>query len=368
MIKKYLSIAVFTILASFLFIMTAQADVSVTTDLSDDPEVEIFIEKLQINTPEKNWSIKKYKFVRERYFYLAEPVFDEGDELTEIVKGYYYSSNTDMFEVVISENVIVNSDYYEDTYVRFIVKQVHKTEPDSKWLLKKTLYPDDTYWFDAVRFFDVEEEIPDVFKGYHYPPLAKVIIGRASGDDGETETDTEEITLFTDVLNPEASYYNAVYWAVEQGIASGSETVFGVNDSCTRGEILVYLWKAAGMPSASNPKNIFKDVSEGSEYYDAIVWACSEGIAKGYNDGTFRPNNTCTRGQFVTFLWRMRGSRKPQSSSVKFRDVTKSNPYYKAILWATEEGLTKGFTDGTFRSGQKCSKGQCMTFLYRLFG
>ena len=102
-------------------------------------------------------------------------------------------------------------------------------------------------------------------------------------------------------------------------------------------------------------------------YYTAIYWAAGKGITKGYNDGTFGINKSCTRGEAVMFIWRMAGKPAPKSASKSpFKDVPTSHTFYKAILWASQKGVTKGFEDGTFGINKNCSRGQIVTFLYRI--
>lgn len=112
----------------------------------------------------------------------------------------------------------------------------------------------------------------------------------------------------------------------------------------------------------------FSDVSKDSYYYDAVLWTRDNGITGGYNDGTFRPGATCTRGQAVTFLWRAKGCPEPKTTANPFVDVSASSPYYKAILWAAENGITGGTSANTFSPGDTCSAAHVVTFLWRAEG
>jgi len=167
------------------------------------------------------------------------------------------------------------------------------------------------------------------------------------------------------------NFQKAVYWAVDQGIAagySGDKTgTFGVSDDITRGQVVLFLWRAAGQPKAKDLKSqTFSDVKTSSAFYKAIQWAVEEGIVGGYKDGTFRPSDNCTRGQIAMFLWRYDGKKAPAGKTQTFTDVPTSSNFYKAIQWAAEEGITAGYKDGTFGINKSCTRGHCVTFLYRL--
>jgi hypothetical protein len=162
-------------------------------------------------------------------------------------------------------------------------------------------------------------------------------------------------------------YYDAILWAYENGVAAGkADGTFGINDPCTRAQIVTFLWRAAGEPIAKNAVNPFSDVSAKSPYYNAILWAVENGITAGTTATTFSPNAPCTRAQIVTFLWRYEN--KPIVSTLaKFDDVSESSVYYNAIMWAVETGITSGVTKTTFAPNDTCTRGQAVTFIYREF-
>ena len=111
----------------------------------------------------------------------------------------------------------------------------------------------------------------------------------------------------------------------------------------------------------------FTDVQDPSHaFFKEIYWAADLGITKGYSDGTFGIDRSCTRGEAIMFLWRLAGKPSPKWAKSKFSDVSKSNPFYKAILWAEQKGITKGFADGTFGINKSCTRGQMMKFFYNL--
>ena len=163
-------------------------------------------------------------------------------------------------------------------------------------------------------------------------------------------------------------YYDAVIWAVGKGIAKGvTDTTFQPNASCTRAEMVTFLYRAAGSPEPTNKVNPFTDVAEDSYYYKAVLWAAEKGIAKGTSETTFSPNDTCTRGQAVAFLYRYANS-PAVSGSNSFADVSETAYYYNATLWAMSEKVTEGTSATTFSPNDLCTRGQIVTFLYRYMG
>ena len=173
---------------------------------------------------------------------------------------------------------------------------------------------------------------------------------------------TEQVMGFTDV--PANSWYaGAVAWAVEQGITSGtSDTTFSPNVSCTRAQMMTFLWRASGSPKATGV-NPFIDVSADAYYYDAVLWAAEKGITSGTTATTFSPDTTLTRSQTVTFLWRANGS--PVVSGGSFGDVAADAYYANAVAWAVFEGITSGTGGNNFNPDADCTRAQIVTFMYR---
>ena len=165
----------------------------------------------------------------------------------------------------------------------------------------------------------------------------------------------------------EGSYcYEPILWAAYRSIAAGtSATEFSPEQRCTRGQVVTFLWRAMGCPEPSLEENPFSDVKEGAFYYKAVLLAVENGITSGTGGGRFSPDQTCTRGQVVTFLWRVMGKPEPVSDSHPFRDVKQSAFYYNAMLWAVENGITAGTGATTFAPELACTRGQVVTFLYR---
>ena len=179
------------------------------------------------------------------------------------------------------------------------------------------------------------------------------------------EVVTEPDNPFVDLAD-DTYYYDAVLWAAEEGITGGvDDTHFAPNATCTRAQAVTFLWRAAGCPAPKSSVMTFTDVAEGSYYYDAVLWAVEQGITKGTTDTTFSPNATCTRAQIVTFLWRSQEA--PAADAVNpFTDVKADTYYAEAVLWAVKEDVTKGTTDTTFSPNADCTRAQIVTFIWRV--
>lgn len=170
--------------------------------------------------------------------------------------------------------------------------------------------------------------------------------------------------VFVDVAT--GSYYeDAVDWAVENGITKGTDdTHFSPDGICTRAQAVTFLWRTAGSPKPETRAMPFTDVPVGSYYYDAVLWAVENGITKGTSDTTFSPNTTCTRAQIVAFLWR--SEKSPAAGTANpFADVKSTAYYADAVLWAVKENITKGTTSTTFSPNADCTRAQIVTFLWR---
>ena len=173
---------------------------------------------------------------------------------------------------------------------------------------------------------------------------------------------------FPDIQDAGHAYYQAICWAGNNGIAKGySNGAFRSGGNCTRGEAMMFLWRTMGKPSPRYVrKSPFPDVPMTHDFYKAILWAYQNGIAKGYADGTFGINRNCTRGHAMMFLWRVAGKPNFKVPTVSpFKDISVSHPYYEAVCWGSNTGVTKGFSDGTFGTSRFCTRGQIVTFLYR---
>lgn len=168
---------------------------------------------------------------------------------------------------------------------------------------------------------------------------------------------------FRDV-NQSDYYYDAVQWAVEKGITEGtSATTFSPDASCTRAQMVTFLYRAAGSPAPKSTVNPFKDVSSSDYYYNAVLWAIENGITTGVSADRFAPGATVSRAQTVTFLYRANGS--PAASGASFSDVAADEYYANAVAWAVRSGITTGTGNGKFSPNADCTRGQIVTLLYR---
>lgn len=181
-----------------------------------------------------------------------------------------------------------------------------------------------------------------------------------------TEPDDPADTPVSFVDVPENAYYaEAVQWAVDKDITNGLDaTQFGPNETCTRAQMVTFLWRAAGKPEPTLTANPFTDVRVDAYYYNAVLWAVEQGITTGTSETTFSPNDKVIREQTVTFLWRKAG--KPDAGSVNpFEDVPAGAYYTSAVLWAVKEGITNGVDATHFGPKNPCTRGQIVTFLFR---
>lgn len=176
----------------------------------------------------------------------------------------------------------------------------------------------------------------------------------------------EAVPEFDDV-KPGAFYFDAVQWAVGNGITNGTgKNTFSPNDVCSRYQIVMFLWRAAGQPEAKAAVS-FADVKPGDIFYEAVQWAVERGITKGTSSTSFSPFAPCTRGQIVTFLYRSAGSPKV-SGACNFSDVSSGSFCHDAVIWASSEGITNGTSAGRFSPNEGCTRAQVVTFLYRASG
>ena len=221
-----------------------------------------------------------------------------------------------------------------------------------------TITPDKDY---AVANVKIDGKSIGAVKSYTFDNVRRthtieVIFMKANGN--------PQIGVFVDVAT--GSYYeDAVDWAVENGITKGTDdTHFSPDGICTRAQAVTFLWRAAGSPEPETRAMPFADVPAGSYYYDAVLWAVENGITEGTSDTRFSPNATCTRAQIVAFLWR--SEKSPAASSRNpFADVKSSAYYADAVLWAVKENITKGTTSTTFSPNADCTRAQIVTFLWR---
>ena len=221
-----------------------------------------------------------------------------------------------------------------------------------------TITPDKGY---AVANVKIDGKSIGAVKSYTFENVRRthtieVIFMKANGN--------PQTGVFVDVAT--GSYYeDAVDWAVENGITQGTDdTHFAPDGICTRAQAVAFLWRAAGSPKPETRTMPFADVPAGSYYYDAVLWAVENGITEGTSDTTFSPNMTCTRAQIVAFLWR--SEKSPAAGTANpFADVKSTAYYADAVLWAVKEDITKGTTSTAFSPNTDCTRAQIVTFLWR---
>ena len=177
--------------------------------------------------------------------------------------------------------------------------------------------------------------------------------------------DNSMLNFFYDVPN-NAYFYEAVKWAVKNGITTGvGNDLFAPEQPCTRAQIVTFLWRAAGSPEPKGAASGMTDVVSGSYYEKAVAWAIENGITTGTTTSTFSPDATCTRAQAVTFLARALNAKA--ASAAEFSDVPTGSYFADAVAWAAANGVTEGIGGGLFGSDNDCTRGQIVTFLYRAY-
>ena len=220
-----------------------------------------------------------------------------------------------------------------------------------------TITPDKGY---AVANVKIDGKSIGAVKSYTFENVSRthtieVIFMKANGN--------PQTGVFVDVATG-SYYYDAVDWAVENGITNGvSSNMFAPDDPCTRAQIVTFLWRAAGSPAPKSMSS-FTDVPADAFYAKAVAWAVENGITSGTGEGKFSPNAICTRAQSVTFLYRASGS-PAVSDKAEFSDVSTTAFYADAVAWAAKKGITTGIGGGLFGSGNDCTRAQIVTFLYR---
>lgn len=193
-------------------------------------------------------------------------------------------------------------------------------------------------------------------EGWTSPSLAEFLTAKWSGN------------VATDVVDTDY-FYTPVYWAMENGITNGvGKDLFRPENTCTRGQIVTFLWRDAGCPEPETKDAPFTDISAEDYYYKAVLWAVEQGITNGVSYDRFSPEGICTRSQVATFLWRAAGEPAPASQTVSFTDVPDGTYYTQAVQWAVEQGITAGVGKNRFSPEGLCTRGQIVTFLWRWAG
>ena len=201
----------------------------------------------------------------------------------------------------------------------------------------------------------------------------RCVVTDRSGNSLTTNEALLKVTPFSDVAG-DAYYYDAVLWAVENNITAGiADKIFGSDAPCTRAQVVTFLWAAADRPTPESTELPFTDVADDAYYRNAVLWAVEQGITSGTSPTTFGPDVTCTRAQIATMMWKAYGDVASvvipdipiEKAAAPFTDVDASDWYYQAVLWAVEEGITAGTSPTTFGPNNPCTRAQIVTFLYK---
>ena len=244
--------------------------------------------------------------------------------------------------------------------------KVDRTRTSSGTTVTLTVTPDTGYTLETLMVTTSNgKEVELTNKGngqYTFKmPSGKVTVKATFMDDNTM------LNFFVDVP-ADAYYYDAVLWAAKSGITSGTTaTTFSPNNPCTRAQMATFLWRTAGSPEPVGKSNPFTDVRADTYYAKAVQWAYEQGITGGTSATTFSPDDTCTRGQMATFLWRNAGSNAPVNNANQFADVPAEKYYAVAVQWAYEQKITSGTSATTFSPDDPCTRAQMVTFLYRFF-
>ena len=289
------------------------------------------------------------------------------------VCGKYFADANGDHEITQAETVIPKRHFSGSSLSSYPITVPDKTENGSVAVSPKTaskgstvtitVTPDSGYVLETISVTDKngnDLKLTDKGNGkYTFTmPGGKVEVKVTFMEDNSV------LNFFYDVPN-DAYYYEAVKWAAENGITGGvGNSLFAPNQPCTRGQIVTFLWRAAGSPEPKNMSN-FSDVPADSYYAKAVAWAVENGITTGTGDGKFSPDATCTRAQSVTFLFR--ASKASANGAPAFSDVAATAYYAEAVKWATNNGITNGIGDNLFGSDNDCTRAQIVTFLYRMY-
>ncbi|MCR4671239.1 MAG: S-layer homology domain-containing protein, partial [Saccharofermentans sp.] len=173
--------------------------------------------------------------------------------------------------------------------------------------------------------------------------------------------------LYKDVTSSSDFWYAPTNYLTAKGVVKGyaNQTEFRPANDCTRAQMLTFMWRLQGEPAPKAKTCKFGDVKSSDYFFKPVIWAVENGITTGYSDGTFKPQNVCTRGQTVTFLWRMAGKPKADITKNPFTDVKEKDYFYNAVLWASGKKIVAGYSNGTFQPQGKCLRRQMVTFLYK---
>ena len=295
----------------------------------------------------------------EKYFSVVGNYFDSNDRaMQEKYLSHAIYAEKGAISVSGATEYLLEAGDTESEYVVFELPEGCETATITPHVDNATF----TYLDEEYNFGKINDETKGEFK-----------LSDSAEENNASLTIQNEGTYenpFVDVAE-DAVYYDAVLWAYyhePQQITGGyTATEFRPGSPCTRGQVVTFLWRAAGCPEPTGDINVFNDASSiAAPYRKAVAWAVEKGITTGYNDGTFRPNDSVTRAQFVTFLWRYEGKPATSGSIAGFTDAASiASPYQQAVAWAVEKGIATGYNDGSFRPNDTCTRWAVVLFMYR---
>lgn len=340
-----------------------------TYDEQGRPQTYSYWLKPLVPTVESSYLARKVT-----YTYEEEQIVCKLTDDTSFGEGEYHAVDERLMEYQLNDsgNIVKKTEYALDengaTSISGVTDYSYDEENNLIGYIRTGLHPRECVYTYNKSGRCIKSE--DKYDGkvhteeYQYDEYGNII------DDNTTIeklSPVQDDSVFTDVTDKNGFAYDAIIWATETGITKGTtETTFSPRAQCTRAQMVTFLWRAAGSPEPTTTENPFTDVKEGA-YYKAILWAVENGITKGTTADKFSPNAQCTRAQIVTFIYRAAGEPEVEDGTNPFTDV-KSGAYYDAILWAVENGITNGTTATTFSPNTVCNRGQGVTFLYRGFG
>ena len=295
----------------------------------------------------------------EKYFSIVGNYFDSNDRaMQEKYLSHAIYAEKGTISVSGATEYLLEAGDTESEYVVFELPEGCETATITPHVDNATF----TYLDEEYSFGKINDETKGEFK-----------LSDSAEENNASLTIQNEGTYenpFVDVAE-DAVYYDAVLWAYyhePEQITSGFDaTHFGPQKACTRAQVVTFLWRAAGCPEPTGSIDVFKDASDiAAPFRKAVAWAVEKGITTGYEDSTFRPNDSVTRAQFVTFLWRYEGRPVSSGSIDGFKDAADiAAPYRDAVAWAVEKGVTTGYNDGTFRPNAVCPRWAVVLFMYR---
>ena len=285
---------------------------------------------------------------------------------------YAFASCTSVFLLVLPEGLKIIEPYAFAWCYDLVELEIPASAAEIRECAFGWCYSLNTIRFRGSAPALAENTLKSVTATAHYPASDSTWTENVMQDYGGTITwvaydPTAPVNPFTDV--PAGCWYEApIMWALENGVTSGSsETTFSPGDKCLRAHVVTFLWNAEKCPEPAAAASTFTDVPAGAWYEKPVLWAVENGITSGVSDTKFGAGDVCSRYQVVFFLWKAAGSPEPKTTVNPFTDVNPGHFFYKAVLWAVENGITSGTSATTFGPTAPCNRAQVVTFLYAAY-